>query len=220
MTTTKLYYYKATGRANMIRLALAAGNVPFEEEHPNDFPPTPEEREAWKKLGGNITTNVPMLQIGDKYYTQSSAVLRVAARKGGLMPSDEEELYLTDKLIAEAEDFRTESYKSFVIWGATKEAADNFINEVVPLHFENMERQLKEAGTDFFVGDKLTVADISLYDAVVNFGSDRVPGDALEKFGALKEWTKRVENNAGIAKYLASDEFAGLMKFGPSSLGY
>lgn len=218
----KLYYYKATGKANQIRLTLAAADIDFTDEYPAAFPPTPEEKLAWRKLGGNATTNVPMLQIGDKYYSQSSAVLKVAARLGGLVPDENnhEAVYFTDKLIADAEDFRIEAYKSFVTWGATKEAADNFINEVAPLHFGNMERQLKEAGSDFFLGDKLTVADITIYDAVVNFGKNRIPGDSLSEFGALKEWIKRVEASPGIAKYLKSEQYSGLMKFDNSTLGY
>jgi glutathione S-transferase len=221
-TPIKLYYYKATGRANQIRLTLAAANIDFVDVHPASFPPTPEEKEGWRKLGGNTTTNIPMLQIGDKCYSQSLAVLKVAARLGGLVPSEanQEDAYITDKLIADSEDFRIEAYKSFVTWGATKEAADRFINEVVPLHFGNIERQLKEKGSDFFVGDKLTVADIAIYDAVINFGESRIPGDSLSEFAALKAWTKRVEASPGIAKYLLSEQYAGLMKFDESTLGY
>ncbi len=36
-----LYYYKATGRANAIRLALAAANIPFNDVYPEGgFPPS------------------------------------------------------------------------------------------------------------------------------------------------------------------------------------
>jgi len=31
----KLHYYPATGRANMIRLALSAANIPFEDVYPS-----------------------------------------------------------------------------------------------------------------------------------------------------------------------------------------
>lgn len=58
------------------------------------------------------------------------------------MPSDEEELYTTDKMIADAEDLRTKAYASFNTWGTSKESADIFLNEVMPLHFGNLERQL------------------------------------------------------------------------------
>ena len=220
MTTIKLFYYKATGRGNQIRLAFSAGNVPFVDEYPSGFPPTKAEKEAWQKLGGNTTTNIPMLQIDDKYYSQSSAVLRVAARKANIMPTDEEEVYIADKIIADAEDLRTEAYKSFVVWGAPQEAADAFISKVFPSHAGNLERQLKEAGTDFFIGNTLTVADIAAYDAVVNFGTNRIPGDALEKFQMLQKWVERVEATPGIAKYLSSSEYAGLAKFSAETLGY
>ena len=33
--SAKVHYYQATGRANAIRLALAAANIPFEDVYPN-----------------------------------------------------------------------------------------------------------------------------------------------------------------------------------------
>ena len=134
------------------------------------------------------------------------------------MPESEDDLYLVDKLLADAEDFRGESYKCFVTWGAPQEAADKFINEVLPLHLGNLERQLKDSKGDYFVGDELTIADVACYDATVNFGSSRVPG-VLDGFPVLKAWVTKVEENEGIKQYLASDSFAGLMKFGPETVG-
>lgn len=216
----KLYYYPATGRGHAIRLALAASNIPFEDEYPEGgFPPSAEAKEIWRKIGGNTTTNVPMLQMSDgRVFTQSSAVIRAVARMGGLLPTDEAELYMTDKLLADAEDLRGAAYKSFVPWGASKEDAEAFINKILPLHLGNLERQLKDSTGDYFIGNSLTVADIACYDAVTNFGSNRVIG-ALDEFETLKTWVSRVESNEGIKNYLASKSFAGLMKFGPETLG-
>jgi len=221
MTLPKLYYYKATGLAHHIRLAMSAGGMDWEDVFAGGFPPTDEDKILWQKLGGNSTTNIPMLEMPDgKTYTQSSAVLRVVARMCDLFPTGgDDELYLTDKLLADATDFKEGAYKSFVPWGATPEAAESFMNEVVPLHFGNMERILTESGTNFFIGDKLTVADISIYDAVENFACSRIPGDILENFPKLKEFKSRVEENSGIAAYLASEKFQGISKFDKSTLG-
>ena len=218
--TTKLYYYQATGRAQQLRLALAAANIPWEDVHAAAFPATPEETKAWQVIGGNTTTNVPMLVHDGKVYTQSSAILRTIGRLGGLMPSSEEELYTTDKLIADAEDLRTEAYKSFVTWGAPQSVADDFVNKVIPLHFGNLERQLKEGGGDYFCGNKLTIADITIFDAVTNFTSDRAPEDVLEGFDVLKAWKERVGKHEGIANFFASEQYTGLYKFDKSTLGY
>eukprot|EP00579_Thalassiosira_antarctica_P001058 CAMPEP_0201874906 /NCGR_PEP_ID=MMETSP0902-20130614/7024_1 /ASSEMBLY_ACC=CAM_ASM_000551 /TAXON_ID=420261 /ORGANISM="Thalassiosira antarctica, Strain CCMP982" /LENGTH=220 /DNA_ID=CAMNT_0048401851 /DNA_START=52 /DNA_END=714 /DNA_ORIENTATION=+ len=218
--SAKVYYYQATGRANVIRLALAAANLPFEDVYPSGFPPTEEDKVAWRKLGGNTTTNVPMLEMADgKVYTQSQAVLRAIGRMGNLTPKDDDGLYVTDKLIEDAESLRMESYKCFITWGAPQANADAFIETILPLHLGNLERQLKESSGGYFLGDSLTLADVACYDAVVNFGSNRVPL-ALDAFPELKAWRGRVESgNEGIKKYLASDAYSGLMKFGPDSLG-
>ena len=160
-----------------------------------------------------------MLEMPDgRVYTQSSAVLRAIGRMGNLLPSDDEGLNKVDKLIADAEDLRGESYKCFIPWGASQESADNFINTVLPLHLGNLERQLKQSSGGYFVGDALTIADVACYDAVVNFGSNCVP-TALEAFPVLSAWKERVETNAGIKKYLASEAYEGLGKFGPETVG-
>lgn len=214
----KVHYYPAAGKANQIRLALAASGIPFEDKFATTFPPSPQVKEEWVRLGGNTTTNVPMLQMDDKVYTQSAAVLRAVGRKGGLMPEGADDLYMTDKLIDDAEDLRNESYKCMVHWGVPQELADTFIAEVLPKHLGNLERQLKSSTGAFFLGDKLTIADIAVYDAVVNFGSDREP-TALDEFAALKKFKEDVEANEGISKYLASDQYAAIAKLTPASLG-
>merc|ERR1712008_285728 len=143
---------------------------------------------------GNTTTNVPMLEMADgRVFTQSSAVLRAVGRMGGLMPleSDEDGLYKTDKLIADADDLRSLAYASFVTWGAEQKVADAFIETDLPRHLGNLERQLGDG--DFFVGEKLSIVDITVYDAVTSYGSNRVPGDALKEFPMLKAFVGRVE---------------------------
>jgi len=219
--SAKLHYYQATGRANVIRLALAAANIPFEDVYPNcGFPPSEEEKTKWRKIGGNTTTNIPLLEMPDgKVYTQSQAVLRAVGRMGNLLPADGDGLYTTDKIIDDAESLRLESYKCFVSWGAPQALADAFVDAVLPLHLGNLERQLALSGGDYFVGDSLTLADVACYDAAVNYGCNRVPA-ALDAFPTLKAWKERVESgNEGIKRYLASEAYSGLMKFGPETLG-
>ena len=181
--------------------------------------PSKEDKEAWRKVGGNSTTNIPMLVMDDgKVFTQSGAVLRAVGRMGNLLPTYNDGLYTTDKLIEDGEDLRAASYKCFISWGASQESANEFIATVLPLHLGNIERQLKESSGEYFIGNTLSLADIAIYDAVVNFGSNREP-TALDSFATLKSWKAKVESNEGIKKYLASDAYANLMKFGPESLG-
>jgi len=208
----KLYYYKATGRANQIRLTLAAAGVSWEDVYPEAFPPTEEEKQGWRDIGKNSTTNVPMLamEVGS-VFTQSLAIVRAAARMGdrSLTPKDDKELYLYDKIISDADDLRTVAYSSFLSWGSPQSAVNKYIQESLPLHLGNFERQLIG---DYFVGSSLTAADICAYDAIVSFGSYRVEG-VLDNYPKLKAFAARIEAHPPIAKYMSSPEYEGLMKF-------
>eukprot|EP00592_Proboscia_alata_P006269 CAMPEP_0194357792 /NCGR_PEP_ID=MMETSP0174-20130528/5232_1 /TAXON_ID=216777 /ORGANISM="Proboscia alata, Strain PI-D3" /LENGTH=232 /DNA_ID=CAMNT_0039127963 /DNA_START=111 /DNA_END=809 /DNA_ORIENTATION=+ len=220
----KLYYYGAAGRANMIRLTLAASGIEWDDIKPAAFPPTPEEKAHWRSIGKNTTTNVPMLVTSDgRVYSQSTAVLRAVARMGKLYPDTEEgseyELYLVDKIMADADDLRSVAYGTFVNWGASQESADAFIDTTLELHMGNLERQLEG---EYFVGSKMSVVDISVYDAVMSFGIGRVPqGHAtiLPKYPKLQALTKRVESHEKIQTYLASEANLSIYKFGPETLG-
>ena len=214
MTVAKVYYYSATGKGHQIRLALAAADIEFEDVFPTcGYPPSEEQVLEWRNLGKNTTTNVPMLEMPDgKVYTQSFAVMKAIGRFGNLLPSCDDDLYKTDKLMADCEDFRSLSYKSFMIWGAPKEVYEKFIYERMPVHFENFQRQLLQNsngdGGYFVVKDRLTLADVAVYDAIVNYGVNRAPSDCLDKFPQLAQWVKLVETHPRISSYLKSEQFA------------
>ena len=218
MAPAKLYYFSATGRGNQIRLALAAAGIEFEDVT-TAWPPSDEQRQEWAKIGGNTTTNVPMLAFDDgRVFTQSSAIVRAVARMGGLMPTSDEELYVVDKILADCEDLRTLAYSSFSAFGASQEKADAYIDGGFAKHAGNLERQLGD--NDYFVGGKLSIADISVYDACVNYGTATIPGDALKDQPKLKALIKRIEAHPGICKYLGGEQFASIiMKFSPALLG-
>ena len=217
--TAKLYYYNATGRANQIRLALAAAGISFENVNAT-YPPSAEQRKEWTDIGMNTTTNVPMLVLADgTIFTQSTAVLRAVARMGdgGLMPTDNKELYMVDKILADCEDLRTLAYSSFVAFGAPQSKADDYIKSGFAKHVGNLERQLGD--NDFFLGSTFSIIDISVYDVITNKGTDVIPGDCLKDFPKIKALVKKVEEQPKIATYLASEQCTAIPKFSPALLG-
>jgi len=232
----KLHYFCAAGRANHIRLALAAGGVPFEDEF-GSWPPTPEEKVKWNKLtNGQTTFSVPILTLDEgtdkqKVYVQSSAVLRKANRMGDLKmtltddPDGDQETYLTDRAIADADDIRTAGYKGMVIMGATKEAADKYAKGALPKHVKCLENQLVSAGGDYFGGSStLSIVDVTLYDAIVFFGTKLIDGaEGIEDpcGPAIKAWIDRVESDPRIKAYLEGEQYKNIfMKPNKSAIGY
>ncbi len=233
----KLHYFNGTGRANQIRLALSAAGVEFEDVFTKDYPPTPEEKAYWAQLTNNNTTfAVPILTLDEgtenqKVYVQSSAILRKVARLGNLkmtLESDEDGdnvAYLTDRAIADADDLRTASYTSFVFFKASQEKSDNFAKVVFPKHVKSLENQFVSAGGDYWGGSStISLADVTLYDAIVFFGLRIIDGiEGIENpcGPALTAWIERIESNKGIKAYLESDRFKNIaMKPDKSALGY
>lgn len=140
-------------------------------------------------------------------------------------PDGDQEAYLTDRAIADADDLRSRAYKAFVLFGAKQETADNYAKVVLPKHIDNLERQFVNAGGDFWGGSStLSLADTTLYDAIQFFGLRLIDGaEGIENpcGPALKAWIQRVESNERIKAYLESDQFKKLsFKASKSALGY
>ena len=141
-----------------IRYALCEGGIEWEDACA-PFPAPSDVKAKWLELGKNTTTNVPMLVMDGCAYTQSSAVLRLVARKGGLMPSDTEQQYEVDNVLGAVEDYRTEAYTViFGVLGGAPDAAKlaRLKDVILPQHFKNLERLLGD--DDYFVANTLSVA--------------------------------------------------------------
>ena len=191
-------------------MTLAIGGVAFDDVYSEGFPATAGDKERWTALGGNTTTNVPMLECDGHVYTQSSAVLRAAGRKAGLVPSGcDHHLYHMDKIIADADDLRAASYK--VIFGGDNAAKVALRDGVLPNHLGNLQRQLGDS--EWFAGDKLSVADVTAFDVCMS--SVGLVPTALDKLDKLRAFCDRVAANPKLTAYRESEEFKGLMNFGP-----
>ena len=221
----ELYYHPARGKAEQIRLLLSESGIEW-----NDVTYEPDERGEFlakaSKLGGNLTTNIPMLKLDGKCYTQSSVILRYVARRVGLFPSDVEQLYRVENLIEACEDFRIAAYKPIIptLMGgvATDEVKDAY-RSTAPKHLANFERLLLEdnigthdegeARAIFFVGNRLSVADIAVYDVLSTYAS-RLQPTCLEDYPTLKVFFESMAVRPRIARWQSSERHRALHAFG------
>jgi len=224
----KLYYWPATGRAEIVRMLLAEAGVAFEDvtfEKPaglqvhrdlESFMAVKASAAAQKFFvecrakGGNSTNNTPMLEIGGHFYTQSTALYRLAARLSGLYPQDSEAAYVVDNVLAHCEDMFPLCYNALFGRGLTK---DELANDMAPLHLGNLERLLGLHGGDWFTGS-FSVADVRVVDVCVHLFSRSLPG-CLVPFPRLTSLVERVVARPKIAAYLASEQYKKTDKFFP-----
>lgn len=159
--TAKLYYFHGRGRSQQARWVLAAAGIPFE----NVCLSTAQEMQQLRASGKLTFNQVPMLEINGMRLTQSMAIVRHAARLGGLDGKTPAESARIDEILEGISDARG----CIIAYPFQPDAV-----QIVRRHLQSMQRYFPvfEAGiksngnAPFSVGAELTVADILLAELV------------------------------------------------------
>ena len=101
MTSVKLTYFRGRGRAETTRWMLAATGVAFV----NLAIDTPEELSALRASGKLPFDQMPLLEIDGLDLSQSSAMIRYLARRGGLYGNNDRDAMWCDMVAGVAADF-------------------------------------------------------------------------------------------------------------------
>ncbi|XP_020901884.1 probable glutathione S-transferase 5 isoform X2 [Exaiptasia diaphana] len=198
MPAYKLYYFNARGRAEPARLCFAAAGVKYE-----DVRYTFEEWSKEKAAGLSPMGFLPMLEVDGKKLNESLAIMRYLAREFGLCPKDSFMVAQCDMVVDSLFDVfgKLYAFKFEKDEEKKKNLEKEFYEKVVPNFYTKMTALLKNnsKGKGFFVGDKLTYADIMVFyclDLV------HIVKDLLGDHPELKAHFERVGNVPGIKKWV------------------
>ncbi|CAG5127941.1 unnamed protein product [Candidula unifasciata] len=193
----KLFYYDAKGRAELIRLVLAAGGREYENVilTQDDW-----QTEKYKTPFGQL----PVMEIGGKKYAQSIALANYCAAECGLYGKTNLDRLNIDQVVCLGSDLVSLATQAFHEKDETRKAEKmkNFAEVEAPRFFNMYEKLLKESSTGYFCGDSLTLADLFIYDQV--FTESKWKTFKTEGFPLLNALRKLVESNEKIKAYLAT----------------
>lgn len=143
----------------------------------------------------NSNAKIPVLQISDsEFLCESNAILNFLAEDTAYLPSDK----LLRTKVLQWQFFEQYSHEPYIAvaryinkyLGLPKEREEEYKSKQAGGHkaLKVMEQQLSK--TPFFVGDKMTIADISLhaYTQAAHEG-----GFDLEAYPYIKQWILRIE---------------------------
>ncbi|CAF0976627.1 unnamed protein product [Adineta steineri] len=197
MATYKLYYFNARGRAEVLRLIFAAAGQRFED--------TRFEQNTWPSFKSQMPlSQVPVLEVNGTKLVQSQTIARFLARQFLLGGRDGFELAKVEAVVDTINDFvsilspirREQDEKK------KKEQLQKFLNDDLPKHLQNLEilARLYGNGGQYFIGNNLTLADLTFYDA----GETLLQLDAncLNNYPWLKQNRLLVASQPRIAEYL------------------
>lgn len=215
MPTYKFYYYDARGYGESIRLTFKAAGQEFEDIRFKD-------REEFQKKKDQFEAGVvPCLEIdgleeGKVQIRQSLAILRYLGRIFKMYGDNDLQATFIDIVIDDVFEFRQGMLQIFLEKdeGKKKEMEKALVEEKIPAFMKKLESMLeknvkKEQGGDdkkkvpvCFVGSKLSIADILLFDVFNNLCMRPNMGNILKDYKLLEEQTKTVMQNTNVAKWL------------------
>ncbi len=197
MSIVKLTYFRGRGRAETTRWMLAANEIAFE----NIAIDTPEQLAALRASGKLPFDQMPLLEIDGLNLSQSSAMIRYLARRGGFYGQNDRDATWCDMIAGVAADFAETAIQAPFKPSLEMAVAD--MEARFAKFAPRFEARLAESGTGYCTGEGLTFADIVLAEAVSSY-LEWCP-DILKATPLLNALYVKVTQHSGIAAYLASE---------------
>lgn len=198
----KLTYFDIPGgRAEPARLALHLGNIEFE-----DF------RFSFDRFKEIIVTTplkqVPTLLVDGVQITQCNAINRFAAKLAGFYPKDDYDALCCDEILEAVEDLTHKVVSTFGLENdELRLARENLVNGPMTLYLKWADSKLQAAGGEFFIDNRLTIADLKVFVWIRGLRSgklDHVPTALVEEIAPkLNHHCERIASIPEIAEYYA-----------------
>lgn len=197
MTLSQLTYFRGRGRAETTRWMLAATDTDFI----NIAIDTPEELAALRATGKLPFDQMPLLEIDDQNLSQSSAMIRYLARRGGLYGNDDNDAMWCDLVAGVVADFAETAIQAPFKPSAAVAVAD--MEARFAKFAPRFEARITSQGSSYVASDNMTFADIVLAEALSSY-LEWCP-DILAKTPNLECLYGKVVSTPAIAAYLTSD---------------
>src|SRR5512145_1188503 len=196
------YFDIDASRGEVARLALNVGGVAFEDRR---IP-----RKDWAAVRDQfLFQSLPVLEVDGRVIAQSNTINRYVGKLAGLYPTDDWQAAIVDELMDAVEDLSNKIGATFALEGEAKKKAREALAAGSIAHFlKQFEARLKAGGGEWFVENRLTVADIKIFLFVrwLKSGAlDHIPADIVDRHAPLlAKHLERVNNHPKIAAYYAA----------------
>ncbi|BFZ15731.1 hypothetical protein BsWGS_18770 [Bradybaena similaris] len=194
----ELVYFDGKGRAEAGRLVLVAAGKQFKD--------TRFSEKDWPKYKPQAPFGqAPFLIVDGVTYGQSLAIKNFLAREFGFYGQSNTESLLIDQLMNLLEDFTNVCVPIVEIEDEEKQKKEiaRVKADVSPRYLGYLERLLKENGTGYFAGNRLTLADIAAFDLVTGMLENYVDVDK-DKYPLLHKNVAIVNSHDKIGPYIKS----------------
>jgi glutathione S-transferase len=198
-----LTYFDLDGsRGEVARLAMHLAGIAFVDKRVagKDWPALRESTPF---------QSLPVLEVDGQVIAQSNTINRYLGKLAGLYPKDDWQAARVDEVMDAIEDMIIMIGNTFALEGEAKQKAREALATGSIAHFlRQFEARLKAGGGEWFVENRLTVADLKCFLLVRWLKSgmlDHIPADIVHRHAPLlAAHMERVQNQPKIAAYYAA----------------
>ena len=196
------YFDLDQSRGEPARLAMHIAGVEFEDRRiPWKDWPAVRDSMPFKSM--------PILEVDGRLIAQSNTINRYVGKLTGLYPKDDWQAALVDELMDAIEDITVEIEETIALEAeAKKKAREELSNDLLLRYLQQIDARLKRGGGEWFVENRLTVADLKCYIWIRSLKSPKAeyfPADLVDKNAPLlARHLERVDGQPKIAAYYAA----------------
>lgn len=207
----KLYYFNIPfWRAEVSRLTLFIGNIPFEDNRLKEKS-YDEFKQTGKLPNGKLPPfrQLPVLEVNGELIAQTGAIARYCGKLTGLYPTNNDfDAAKIDQILEAAQDI------NYIVSISSREKnpeKKKIVREILstkhlPKWFQFLENLIKEnKESKWFVGKNITIADLAIWRLLGWLSSgmlDGVPKDILGPYENLKEMRKEIYQHPKVQEWM------------------
>ena len=204
-----IYFNFPFWRAEVSRISLFISNIPFEDKRLTNEDFSYVKEHGQMKDGTKIPfSQFPVLVINGEVIAQTGAIARICGKLSGLYPEDIVEAGKVDQVIDAATDInmliRPSMRENDPI--KKKEMREDLSKNDLPRYFSYLEDLLSNNKSQWFVGNKMSIADIAIWRISGWLTSgiiDDIPKNLIDKFDNLKNLYSSVNNDKKIKEWVS-----------------
>ena len=205
----KVYYsHTPFWRAEVIRVSLYISNIPFEDVRISRDEFINMIKTGFLPNGKRVPFHqLPVIEVDGKIIGQTGAIARYCGKISNLYSNDNINAAKIDQIIDAATDITNIVSSTIREKDEQKKIEDRLLlkNKLLPRWFKYLENILSQETSEWFVENKMTIADIAMWRLLGWLTSgiiDGIPTTIVDNYPKLKNIHYAVHHNAKVQEWM------------------
>ena len=205
----KIYYsHTPFWRAEVLRVSLFISNIPFEDVRISREEFISMIKTGYLPNGKKVPFHqLPVIEVDGEIIGQTGAIARYCGKISNLYSNDNINAAKIDQIIDAATDITNLVSPTIREKDAQKKAEDRLLlkNKLLPRWFRYLENILSESTSDWFVENKMTIADIAMWRLLgwlISGIIDGIPTTIVDSYPKLKNIHTNVHHHPKVQEWM------------------